>query len=192
MFFTTFFTSLEPEGSVVPIDRPIQLPNGVWRWDPVEQALRPVITRLDIPIPNGIAVSPDQRTLYVTDSLGIAAGGVAGGNAGYAPTAGPNTYVYDLDEDMLPINRRVFALARSGYPDGIHVDDYGCVWTAEGEGIVVRNPQGTILALFPQEVFGVHEGQIANFALANDTLVVAAMDRLYVVRLGIVVATGQT
>ncbi|KAB8236166.1 SMP-30/gluconolactonase/LRE family protein [Aspergillus alliaceus] len=192
MFFTHFYTPLEPDGPVVPINRPVQLPNGVWRWDPAEKTLRPVISRLDIPIPNGIRVSPDHRTLYITDSLSIEAGGSAHGSSGYAPTAGPNVYAYDLDDEMLPVNRRVFSIARSGYPDGIHIDDEGRVWTAEGEGIVVRSPRGTTLALFSQRAFGMEEGQIANFGLANDSLLVAAMDRLYVVRLGMVVAKGQT
>ena len=46
---------------------PLQVPDGVWRWDPQNELLLPVITRNEIN-PNGVRVSPDMRTLYVTDS----------------------------------------------------------------------------------------------------------------------------
>jgi gluconolactonase len=194
LYFTSFFTALEP-GHVVPtLDRPVTVPNCVWRWDPQEEVLLPVISRLDVPIPNGIRVSPDQKTLYVTDSLSTGAGGAAEGNQGYAPTAGPNIYAFELNNDGFPINKRLFGLARSGYPDGIHVDDAGRVWTAEGEGIVVRSPAGKILGVFNAAAFGVEASdgmQIANFALAGDTLFVAAFDSLYAVKLAEVVAVGQ-
>ncbi|OJJ34583.1 hypothetical protein ASPWEDRAFT_29711 [Aspergillus wentii DTO 134E9] len=193
LFFTTFFTALEPDGPTVPITSPVLLPNGVWRWDPDEKILLPIISRLDIVVPNGITVSPDHKTLYITDSLGTGAGGVGEGNQGYAPTAGPSIYAYDLNDAMLPVNRRQFGLARTGYPDGVHVDDAGRVWTAEGEGIVIRSAAGKVLAVFNSAAFGVapgHGGQISNFALAGDMLVVGGGDRLYGVRLGETVATG--
>ena len=154
-----------------------------------------MISRLDIPIPNGIRVSPDQKTLYVTDSLSTPAGGVALGDQGYAPTAGPNIYAYDFNDAMLPINKRVFGLARQGYADGIHVDDAGRVWTAEGEGIVVRSSAGKVLGVFNAGTFGIDTStgpQIANFALAGRTLFVAAFDSLYAVELACEVARGQT
>ena len=157
--------------------------------------LLPVISRLDIAIPNGIRVSPDQKTLYVTDSLSTHAGGIAEGNQGYAPTAGPNIYAYDLNNAGLPVNKRVFGLVRTGYADGIHVDDTGRVWTAEGEGIVVRSAKGKVLGVFNAAAFGIDTNngvQIANFALAGDTLFVGAFDSLYAVELAKVVATGKS
>ena len=110
---------------------PIQLPAAVYRWDPQEKVVLPVISRNEIN-PNGVRVSPDMKTLYVTDSTGLFAG------AGpYSPASGPGdafwlgpyVYAYDLDERMLPVNRRVFAQVRQGIADGIHVDDAGNVWT---------------------------------------------------------------
>ena len=195
LFFTSFFTALEPGAPTPNLDRPVALPNGVWRWDPQEQTLLPVISRLDIPIPNGVRVSPDQKTLYVTDSLGTHAGGSAEGNQGYAPTAGPNIYAYDLDDAALPVNKRVFGLVRTGYADGIHVDDAGRVWTAEGEGVVVRSAKGKVLGVFNAAAFGIDAKagvQIANFALAGETLFVGAFDRLYAIQLAEVVAVGQS
>lgn len=112
---------------------PLQLPNGVYRWDPQTKSVLPVISRNEVN-PNGVRVSPDMRTLYVTDSTATFAG------AGpYSPASGPGTvswygpyvYAYELDEAMLPVNRRVFAQVRQGIADGIHVDDSGNVWTGE-------------------------------------------------------------
>lgn len=194
LYFTSFFTALEPDAPLPQLDRPVSLPNGVWRWDPQEKVLLPVISRLDIPIPNGIRVSPDQKILYITDSLSTGAGGSGTGDRGYAPTAGPNIYAYDLNDAALPVNRRLFGLARTGYPDGIHVDDAGRVWTAEGEGIVVRCATGKVLGVFNASAFGIEARsgrQIANFALAGDTLFVGAFDSLYSVQLAQVVALGQ-
>lgn len=165
------------------------------RWDPQEQTLLPVISRLDIPIPKGIRVSPDQKTLYVTESLGTHAGSAAQGNQAYPPTAGPYIYAYDLNDAAMPVNRRVFGLVRTGYADGIHVDDAGRVWTAEGEGAVVRSAPGKVLGVFNAAAFGIDAKagvHIANFALAGETLFVAAFDRLYAVEMAAVVPTGQS
>ena len=93
------------------------------------------------------------------------------------------------------MNKRVFSLARQTYADRIHVDDAGRVWTAEGEGIVVRSPKGKVLGVFNAAAFGIDAKsgpQIANFALAGDALFVAAFDNLYEVQLARVVATGQS
>jgi gluconolactonase len=112
---------------------PIQLPAAVYRWDPQQKVVLPIISRNEIN-PNGVRVSPDMRTLYVTDSTGTFAG------AGpYSPASGPGdtfwlgpyVYAYDLNEQMLPVNRRLFAQARQGIADGIHVDDAGNVWTGK-------------------------------------------------------------
>lgn len=37
--------------------------------------------------------------------------------------------------------------------DRIRVDGSGRVWTAEGEGIVVRSPAGTVLGIFNVQLF---------------------------------------
>ncbi len=75
-------------------------------------------------------------------------------------------------------------MPRSGNADGIHVDDYGRVWTAERDGIVVRGPRGKELGVFNAEVLVDEKVPIANFALAGDKLVILAIDRIWVVGLG--------
>ncbi|KAK5114422.1 hypothetical protein LTR85_010245 [Meristemomyces frigidus] len=195
MFFTDFYYNYEAYA-----DLPTPgLPAGVWRWDPQEQVLLQVISRNEI-FPNGVRVSPDMRTLYVTESFGTAQAA-----APYTPQAGPSAaswygpyiYKYDLDAEMFPVNCRQFGLVREGIADGIHVDDAGNVWTGESEGIVVRNPKGKVIGVFNAQYF-LEDKQadalpIANFALAGDTLAVQATTRLWTVKLGkTVVSSGSS
>lgn len=98
---------------------------------------------------------------------------------------------------MFPVNRRVFGLVREGIADGIHVDDDGNVWTAESEGVVVRNPKGRVIGLFNAAYF---QGEvaaaagipIANFALAGDTLVIFGVSSLWTVKLGKTVVSADS
>ena len=108
---------------------PLQVPANVYRWDPQNYVVLPVIGRSDIN-PNGVRVSPDMRTLYVTDSTATFAGpGPYSPGSGPSDTfwLGPYIYAYDLNSHMMPVNKRVFGMARQGIADGMHVDDAGRV-----------------------------------------------------------------
>ena len=75
-----------------------------------------------------------MRTLYVTDSTAtFAAAGPNSPASGPSDTfwLGPYVWAYDLNEQMMPVNRRLFAQVRQGIADGIHVDDAGNVWTGK-------------------------------------------------------------
>jgi gluconolactonase len=100
--------------------------NAVFRLK--EGKLQPLIT--DLGRPNGIAFSPDYRTLYISNSE-------------------PNRKVwmrYDVAADGTVANGRVFADATSspddGLPDGIKVDSAGNVYGAGPGGIWVFSPEG--------------------------------------------------
>ena len=99
----------------------------------------------------------------------------------------PAIYRYDISpEDGLLSNKALFGITRQGVSDGIKVDDKGRVWTAEYEGVVVRNPTGKVIGVFNKEVFlGTSEPtvEMTNFALAGDTLVVLAVDKVFTVKL---------
>lgn len=80
---------------------------------------------------NGIGWSPDDRTMYYTD------------------TRVNRIWAYDFDpETGENTNRRVFVAVdeAAGHPDGLTVDSAGCVWSANwGGGHVVRyRPDGGI------------------------------------------------
>ncbi|KAL2839388.1 hypothetical protein BJY01DRAFT_250485 [Aspergillus pseudoustus] len=156
------------------------LPSTVWRFDPDKEYLQPIITRADIPDPNGVAINQDATKLYVSDTPVPYIRGEGIGTSG-----SPAIYVYDLTEDLMPKNKRLFSFSRSRIPDGIKVDKTGRVWTAEGEGIVVRDTLGKVLGVFNDKVLlNSREGDISNFALFDDRLVILAEERIWAVHLG--------
>jgi len=66
-----------------------------------------------IAFPNGMAVTPDNRTLIIAESHG------------------KRLTAFDIAEDGSLLNRRVWADLGEGVPDGICLDAEGCVWYAD-------------------------------------------------------------
>jgi sugar lactone lactonase YvrE len=104
------------------MDNQLTRPNGAfYRVDPDGS-----VTRWfgDVIVSNTVALSPDQRTLYFSD------------------TRRYTTWAFDLDADRGTIgNRRVFVdyTATGERPDGACVDAEDCIWTAMfAGGRVVR------------------------------------------------------
>ncbi|KAK3648581.1 hypothetical protein LTR56_007407 [Elasticomyces elasticus] len=157
------------------------LPDAVWRFDFNAQSLLPVIDRADISVANGIRANREGTKLYVTDTPDPLTTGVNG-------TASSAIYVFDLDVDAQPSNRKLFGFAERGISDGIHIDDAGRVWTGEADGIFVRSPQGRILGFVNAQAILSEEEMVQgymleNFALAGNKLVVFAVDKIWVVEL---------
>ena len=137
--------------------------NGVYRLDPDGSVhlLADGQTR-----PNGIGLSPDERTLYVANSDGAARQWIA----------------YPVDGDLgLGEGRVLLDLTDSadgGVPDGFAVDASGNLWASGPGGIVVISPEGDHLGTVrPGE-------QPANAAFGNDgmTLYITAQTGLYRIR----------
>lgn len=111
---------------------PQELPTNVYRWDPATKAVSVAIG--DIERPNGLAFSPDERTLYV----------VAGGTTPRAIRA------YPVLEDgrRLGPGQALIALEHRDTPDGLRVDVDGNLWCGWGmgadglDGVRVFNPLG--------------------------------------------------
>ncbi|HAB18726.1 MAG TPA: SMP-30/gluconolactonase/LRE family protein [Verrucomicrobiota bacterium] len=83
--------------------------------------------------PNGIALSPDEKTLYVNVS----------------DPARPVLMAYDVNAKGTIANGRVFfdtqplaSLGRKGLPDGLKVDQSGNVWATGPGGVLVITPSG--------------------------------------------------
>jgi gluconolactonase len=76
--------------------------------------------------PNGIALSPNGRTLYVTNS------------------DEHNVRAYDLDRDGAPSNERVLISGIPAVPGGLRPDEKGNLYVAAG-GILVYSPEGKLL-----------------------------------------------
>jgi gluconolactonase len=123
--------------------------DGCWvfRLDPQTGSLR-VLAR-DFDKPNGIALSPDGRRLYVAD-------------------AGKPRHlrVFDLTADGGVENGREFARIDNGVPDGIRCDAAGRVWSSAGDGVQVFDPEGRLLGkiLVPEPpanlCFGGEDGKV--------------------------------
>jgi sugar lactone lactonase YvrE len=111
------------------MDNGLSRPNGsLYRIDADGTATR---MESGVIVSNGIAFSPDGKTLYFTD------------------TRRYTSYAYDLDlDDGVITNRRVFAdySATGDRPDGACVDVDGCLWAAffGGSRIVRYRPDGQI------------------------------------------------
>ncbi|KAK6827521.1 SMP-30/Gluconolaconase/LRE-like region [Apiospora arundinis] len=148
------------------------LPNQVYRFDPAANSTRVVAD--GFVQPNGLAFDAEFRTLYVTDT-----------GASEAPNgAGPATiYAFDvMDGGPFLANRRVFAYAPKGFPDGVRVDSQGNVWSGVGSGLAVWNRAGTLIGQV------LVEGGVANFGFApNGTVFVLNETKLWRIRL-----TGQS
>ncbi|KAK8042937.1 SMP-30/Gluconolaconase/LRE-like region [Apiospora phragmitis] len=153
-------------------DAPV-LPNQVYRFDPATNSTRVVADGFSRP--NGLAFDAEFRTLYVTDT-----GGSEAPNG-----AGPATiYAFDVVTENGPFlaNRRVFAYAPKGIPDGVCVDSQGNVWSGVGSGLAVWNRAGTLIGQV------LVEGGVANFGFApNGTVFVLNETNLWRVKL-----TGQS
>jgi gluconolactonase len=106
-----------------------ELPPAVWRLDP--QSGRASVVADDIAAPNGLAFSPDERTLYVVASRDTPR----------------KILAYDVVDGTRVANRRVLIDAEGGTPDGFRVDVDGNLWCGWGmepelDGVRVFNRQG--------------------------------------------------
>ena len=79
---------------------------------------------------NGIILSPDEKTLYVTN--------------------GPTLAAFDVQPDGSLTNQREFAkLEAGGNGDGSAVDDAGRIYVTSSPGVQVFSPEGKYLGLIP-------------------------------------------
>ena len=108
-----------------------ELPQNVYRLDPATGVAS--VVDGEVPGPNGLAFSPDERTLYVV-----------------ASRAEPREiWAYDVVDGGRVANRRKFIDAGpEGTPDGFRVDEDGNLWCGWGmgkpelDGVLVFNPAG--------------------------------------------------
>lgn len=106
--------------------------NYVFRLDRDSRELQPVIDDMDRP--NGLAFSPDEKLLYVSDT-----------GHGDAPDGPPHIRAYDIDDDGRPHSGRVFAVLDGQSSDGFRLDTNGNVWTSGGKGVDCFAADGTLL-----------------------------------------------
>lgn len=132
---TIWFT--DPDyGSKQGIRNAPQLPTHVYRHDPATNTTRVVADGFEEP--NGLAFNADFSILYVTDA----------NNDDTNPTGPATIYAFDVVTNApgtFLTNKRVFAFAPKGIPDGLKVDAKGNVWSGVGSGVAVWNPAGDLI-----------------------------------------------
>jgi gluconolactonase len=152
---------------------------AVYRIDTDGKVAR-VITQPTIGRPNGIAVTPDGKTLYVIDSNYI------------RPDANRKIWAFEiLDGGSVAKQRVVFDFGRGRGGDGMRLDSRGNLWVAAGiatprtanesadvpTGVYVISPQGELLGRIP-----IAEDVITNLAFGGEgkkTLYVTAGKTLF-------------
>jgi len=102
--------------------------DGCWvlRFDPTTRNLRVLVKDFDKP--NGIALSPDGKRLYVADS-----------------GKPRHLRVFEVSADGGVENGKVFAGIDKGGPDGIRCDAEGRVWSSAGDGVQIFGPDGKLI-----------------------------------------------
>jgi gluconolactonase len=105
----------------------------VYRFEPAPGRLDVVADGLDKP--NGLALSPDERTLYVTDS------GANQEPGSFYPDRPHHVVAFDVAGSRLT-GERVFAEISPGFPDGIKCDAGGRVYVSSFSGVQVFSPGG--------------------------------------------------
>ena len=110
----------------------------VFRFDPASGVLRSVSDLIEEP--NGLAFSPDESVLYVSDT-----------SAALRPEGGGNHHIVAFDvlggQDL--VDPRLFAVIEPGLADGFRVDVHGFVYTSSEDSVQVYHADGTRIGRIP-------------------------------------------
>lgn len=141
----------------------------VFRFDPVRGDLRVVSDFVEEP--NGLAFSPDESVLYVSDTSAALRADGSGHH---------HIVAFDVLGGQSLANPRVFADISPGLPDGFRVDVHGFVYTSSEDSVQIYHPDGTRLGRIPvpEKV-----GNLTFGGAARDQLIIAASTSLYRIRL---------
>jgi gluconolactonase len=123
----------------------------------------------DFTFPNGVILSPDEKTLYVDD------------------TQGDSIRVFDVKPDGNAVNERTFVTITEGLrkgdtgamasgADGLTIDAAGRLYVAANSGVQVYSPEGNHLGTIP---IPKRPAQLAFAGPGKKTLFVLAGDSLF-------------
>jgi gluconolactonase len=142
----------------------------VFRFDPASGELQVVSDHVEEP--NGLAFSPDESVLYVSDT-----------SAALRRDGGGHHHIvaFDVPGGRALANPRVFAVISPGLADGFRVDVNGFVYTSSEDSVQVYHPDGTRIGRIPvpEKV-----GNLTFGGADRDELYIAASSSLYRIRLG--------
>jgi gluconolactonase len=119
----------------------------VFRVDPATGDMR--IVADDFARPNGIAFSPDERFLYVSDT-----------GATHGADGPRHIRRFTVNDDSTLSGGEVFATCTAGFFDGFRLDVADRVWASAADGVHVYDPDGTLIGkvLVPEVVANVEFG----------------------------------
>jgi gluconolactonase len=158
---TIYFT--DPPYGIDPETEQVLEFNGVFRVDP-DGELTVEWEGAKSTRPNGLVLSPDERILYVADTM--------------APGTG-SVLAFDVEPDGSLSGQRTF-VSEPGFPDGMTIDTGGNLFVATVPGVRVYDPEGNLWGTI--EVPRIP----ANCAFGGDdarTLYITAREALYHVSL---------
>jgi gluconolactonase len=145
-----------------------ELPCHVYRLDPRDGSLDAVVT--DMACPNGLAFSPKEDALYVSDT---------GRMFGNDPT---HIMRFPVGADGKLMSGTVFHAVAAGVSDGFRFDTDGNLWSSAADGVHCINPSGELLGriLVPETVsnlcFG-GRGKHRLFITATTSVYAIALNR---------------
>jgi gluconolactonase len=160
----------------------MELPEAVYRIDAGGKVTQ-VLTSPKIGRPNGLAVTPDGKTLYLVDSDYL------------KPDANRKIWSFAIaDDGLLSGQKEIYSFGRGRGGDGMRLDSKGNLWVAAGilaprtpnesgdvpAGVYVISPKGELLGRIP-----VAEDVITNLAFGGDdkrTLYITAGKTLLKIR----------
>jgi gluconolactonase len=107
-------------------------PPALYRFDPESGHIG--IAAGDFDGPNGLAFSPDERRLYVSET-------------GDQTTAAPKQYIraFDVMPNGTLSGGDIFHKIEPGYADGLCVDEDGNLWSSAADGVHCIDPDGRLL-----------------------------------------------
>lgn len=113
----------------------------VYRFDPASDELTVVANDFDKP--NGLAFSPDEDLLYISDT-----------GASHDPNGAHHIRVFDVVDGKSLTNGRVFAVVDPGLADGFRLDVQGNLYTSSEDSIQVYTAAGERIGkiLVPEKI----------------------------------------
>ncbi len=147
---------------------PEQAANHVFCYDPATGRLHAATDQVQEP--NGLAFSPDESVLYVSDT-----------SAALQRPGRGNHHIVAFDVAGLQLrDMRVVAAVSPGLPDGFRIDRHGWIYTSSLDAVQVLHPDGTLLGRIPvpEKV-----GNLTFGGPRRDELFIAASTSLYRIRL---------
>lgn len=111
--------------------------SNVYRIDPETGEVAAAVR--DLVRPNGLAFSPDERTLYVADT-----------GATHVPGTPAAIHAYAVADDGVTLTAQgAFAVCGDGLFDGFRIDIHGNLWASSASGVLAYAPDGTLIGRIP-------------------------------------------